>query len=754
MLRPEQMSKVSVTGSKSVMDEVIETMHEMHLVHITDYDGSWDGFEPGTPLEGSDETSSQLVTVRAIESTLGVTPADAGSTAAVDLSDADERLEEIRTEVNELDDRRDELRGRLRDIDDKLDQMTVFADLGLELDLLWGYDSLDVMVGEGDGEAVQEALEESDDVEAYDIFTGGNTVAAFGYLDDGSLEDTLVGVPFTEYDVPEEAGNPTTVVSDLKQERQQVEAELSKLESEIEALKLDSAAFLLALEEKLSIDAQKFEAPLRFATTERSFVVEGWVPTESIDEFEQNMRAAVGDRIDIDEIERASYTSGGHVHKETHGDEHSSEADTAEAATDGGTVQTTEAESGEQQVATDGGTAQADGGREIVTVDDSPPVIQKNSKMVGPFEVLVKAVNRPKYSELDPTLLVFMTFPFFFGFMIGDMGYGVLYVALGYYMAKNFDSQGIRDFGMVVVWLGLWTFLFGILYGELFGHYIFQSIELFASVPSATSYQVIDKGIVTTEWAITWLIVAVLFGWIQLNIGYIFNFIEEYQLHGAKEAVVESGSWILMLNGIWVFIFSEFGASSKPDFLVGEEAVFAAGSETIPLGFSGFPELVGIHGLVAFAVGIVLILTGPWYEVFEFLTPLVHVLSYTRLTAVLLSKAGMAVAANLLYFGAVLGDGSFEFFVTSQPTEDAIFQGLYNMGTMDMSVAGLEFALEGAILGLPVLIIGHIVVLAIGGTAALQAIRLEYVEFFGKFYEGGGKNYQPFGYERTYTTDN
>jgi len=44
-------------------------------------------------------------------------------------------------------------------------------------------------------------------------------------------------------------------------------------------------------------------------------------------------------------------------------------------------------------------------------------------------------------------------------------------------------------------------------------------------------------------------------------------------------------------------------------------------------------------------------------------------------------------------------------------------------------------------------------VLAIGGTEALQAIRLEYVEFFEKFYEGGGKNYQPFGYDRTYTTD-
>ncbi|WP_372913154.1 V-type ATPase 116kDa subunit family protein, partial [Salinigranum sp.] len=59
-----------------------------------------------------------------------------------------------------------------------------------------------------------------------------------------------------------------------------------------------------------------------------------------------------------------------------------------------------------------------------------------------------------------------------------------------------------------------------------------------------------------------------------------------------------------------------------------------------------------------------------------------------------------------------------------------------------------------ALLGLLVLVLGHVIVLALGVTSAgLQAVRLEYVEFFGKFYEGGGKEYEPFGYERSYTTD-
>ena len=74
MLRPKQMSRVSVTGSKAVMDEVIETTHELNLVHVIDYDGSWDGFDPGDPVEGADDASSRLVTVRSLESILDLEP--------------------------------------------------------------------------------------------------------------------------------------------------------------------------------------------------------------------------------------------------------------------------------------------------------------------------------------------------------------------------------------------------------------------------------------------------------------------------------------------------------------------------------------------------------------------------------------------------------------------------------------------------------------------------------------------------------
>jgi len=751
MLRPEQMSKLSVTGAKSVMDDVIETLHDLHLVHITDYDGSWEGFEPGDSLEGADETSGQLVTVRAIESILDVSEDDVGATTSIDLSNADERLEELRQAVNELDDRRDELRSRQRDIEDRLGQMELFADLGIDLDLLWGYDSLSVLVGEGEAGGIGTALASAEGIDGHEVFGGSDSVAVFAReTEAGALDDAMVGVPFTEYTVPEETGDPGAYVADLEQERRQIESELEKVESELETLKLEHAGFLLALEEGLSIDAEKYEAPLRFATTERSFIVEGWVPTRRREEVVSALRDAVGDRVEIEEIERAAHTGSHPGHDDVHDAEHGHEEEAAatdggeDVAADGGTAADAD---GNKQVATDGGTS-----GNIVTVPDDPPVIQRNPDIVGPFELLTKAVNRPKYSEFDPTFTLFLTFPLFFGFMIGDIGYGLAYLGLGYWVAKKFDSQGLIDFGKIVMWLGVFTIIFGVLYGEIVGLHFF---EWFGSHPP------LEKGLsdsVTPEpegWAFFWLIVAVIVGWLHLNVAYVFDFVEELQLHGFKQAFIEVGSWLIALNGLWVFIFSDFLAGSKPEFLVGEEAVLNTGP--YHLGFAGFPEIAGMIGAVGFFVGIGILFLGPAYEAVEFAVPLAHPLSYTRLTAVLLAKAGMALAANLLYWGAYQDEEGFHFMHTYEPGYtpkhgEVLFGGLSNMGT-HFDLGPIAVGVEGALLGLPVLIIGHIVVLAVGGTAAIQAIRLEYFEFFEKFYEGGGKNYQPFGYDRAYTTD-
>jgi V/A-type H+-transporting ATPase subunit I len=729
------MSRVSVTGSKRVMDDAIEAVHELNLVHVTDYDGTWEGFSPGDPIEGAEDAASKLVTVRALESTLGVTEEDAGRARIIDDEELESELEDVRTRVNELDDQRSELRAEIREIDEKVDAARPFAALGIDLDLLSGYDSLTVAVGEGDSVEIESALEDADAVEGYELYADGDYLAVFVYPD-VDLEDALVGSAFTEYEIPDlgdggDATSPEGYIEDLSHRRGQLESNLGTVESQLEDLRHEVSGFLLAAEEKLSVEVQKREAPLTFATTENAFVSEGWIPTERVEELAAALEERVGDHVEVEELERASYEEG-HAHEPAELDDpdrgHGSDGHA------------------EDEVVADGGHAMSGG---------KPPVVQNSPAIAKPFEMLVGVINRPKYTEIDPTLILFLTFPAFFGFMIGDLGYGILYVALGYVLMRRFDSPGIRSLGGVGIAAGIFTAIFGVLYGEVFGLHQLGEIVWGGSPP-------IHKGLTPEHgaYALGWLVVSLFVGVIHLAIGWAIDFYQNLS-HGIGDAMTESGSWLLMLFGFWAWVFADAPPSgAAPDLLVSADSAVFAG-HPFSLGFAGLPTTVGLVGLGLFAVGLVLLVVGDPVEGVEFLNVLVNVLSYTRLAAVLLAKAGMAFVVNLLVFGVYVTEEShggetvdaWHFGITEMPAESGVM--FHGHEVVEIMSPGLVHGgVAAALVGVLVLVIGHLLVLALGVTSAgLQGIRLEYVEFFGKFYEGGGKPYEPFGHERRFTTE-
>ncbi|WP_247010339.1 V-type ATP synthase subunit I [Halorientalis litorea] len=764
MLRPEQMSRVSVTGSRHVMEDVIETIYDLRLVDVTDYSGGWDGFEPGSPIEGGDEASSKLVTVRALKNTLGVDEDDAGPTRLVTDEAIEEELDDIRQNVNELDDRRDDVRSELRDVEERIDSVAPFAQLNIDLDLLSGYDSLSVAVGEGDAEAIRRELLDADEVAAHELFSEGDAVAVFVHPTDAAgdvdVQDVLVGTAFQAYPIPDAEGSPEEYISELRHRKQQLETELETVESELENLKLDVAGFLLAAEEKLAIEAQKAEAPLSFATTENAFVAEGWIPTDEYADFADALSSAVGGHVEVEELERADYDSDGHAtHSEpVHEETSASAAATGAAASDD---EDADAEATEQEAVADGGAVsganrassepRSDGGA-VTMSDDEPPVIQDNPGSVKPFEALVEVINRPKYSEFDPTIVLFLTFPAFFGFMIGDLGYGLLYLGLGYWLYSSFENEVIQSLGGVGMWAGGFTALFGVLYGEFFGLHQLGEI-LFNGHPP------IHKGLQPhyLQFAQAWLTLSLFLGLLHVGVGYVFDFVENLS-HGLVDAVTESGSWVLLMFGIWGWVFSTQAIAVKPTFMFtafAREGAVVGGTEVtegmvaLPAGFTGFSPTIGTAGLVVAGIGFALLLKGEGgVGALESLNVLVNVLSYTRIAAVLLAKAGMALAVNLIVFGATFEGGEFHFITfASDPHGEVVFSGLLNASDpVNLVVGGL--------FGILILVLGHALVLALGITSAgLQAVRLEYVEFFGKFYEGGGRAFEPFGYEREYTAE-
>jgi V/A-type H+-transporting ATPase subunit I len=720
MLRPKRMSKLSVAGSKRVMGSVIEVVHDANVLDVSEYDGSWDGFEPGNPEAEAERASEHLVTVRSIKSMLGVDAESVETNRSITDEEIERDLPEIQDRVNELDDERDDLRDELRGVEEQLDAARPFVDLGIDLNLLAGYDSLEVAVGQGDEESVERELLDAEGVRQYEIFTGDDVLAVFVYPSEhveGVLDEALVGAAFTAIDVPDAEVAPESYARELESEKQRIESEIEEIEAELGELEDQHAEFLLAAEEHLAIQVQKAEAPLSFATTENTFVAEGWIPTEEYETVSAELKDELGDRIEVEEVERAAFKSDGEaVHEE------------GEAVADGGTT----------------------------IGHDEPPVVQDNDGFVSSFEVLVEAIGRPNYREFDPTPLLFLTFPVMFGFMIGDVGYGLIYTAIGGYLYTQFDSPAFKSMGGVTISAGLATIVFGVLYGEIFGLHLVSEWLWGGHSP-------LHKGLIPkySYWVPAWILVSAMAAIVHLNIGYVLGFFEELQFHGLKEAATEKLSWILAMNGLWVFIASKWVAGSKPEFIFtafdgGKEAAFA-------LGFSGFPVVVGQAGIAAFLLGAALLAMGSVAELVEIFDTLVNVLSYARLAAVLLAKAGMAFAVNLFFFGVYVDKkGGWHFGHSGMPDAEAVAAleagetlSYHGYEVTEIMFGGLMHGGIASLLGgILVLVLGHLLVLALGVTSAgLQAVRLEYYEFFSKFFDGGGRAYEPFGHERVHSRD-
>jgi V/A-type H+-transporting ATPase subunit I len=340
---------------------------------------------------------------------------------------------------------------------------------------------------------------------------------------------------------------------------------------------------------------------------------------------------------------------------------------------------------------TDGHVMVATDASEAVSAE-KVPVALENPIPSQPFELLVKAFAMPKYNEIDPTMFVALIYPFLFALMLGDIGYGAVIIGIGLVVQRRLKSAGIRALARILVYAGVLSIVFGFIYNEFFGVSLFGGGGLIQSF----SYPTIPR----FDNVAVLLVVTLVIGVLMLTLGYVLGFVNEYRQHGLKHAVFTKVSWLLLLWGGVLVIIEILPPLTKA----------AAISISPPL-LAGF-------GLAV--IGFVLLLAGEGIlAILELPTLLANVLSYTRLLSIGIASLGIALAVNKL--------------------SDALF----------FSKGGVFI-----IFGVLTLIIGHAVNTTLGILdSGLQSLRLQYVEFFTKFYRGGGKKYRPFGYERKYTEE-
>lgn len=335
--------------------------------------------------------------------------------------------------------------------------------------------------------------------------------------------------------------------------------------------------------------------------------------------------------------------------------------------------------------------------------DEGVPVRLENPGWVKPFEGLLSLFAPPKYGYFDPSWTLAVFFPLYFGIVLGDIGFGLIFLALGLWLRARgkagkplglgpigitLQPGAMPSIGTVIVWCSLWSIVWGFIYGEFFGNFLERwpaGNPVFYPLGHG-EHGLIPITLFRVEQTTPLLLITIGFGVFQVLFGWGLR--AYYGLrHGDMKHVWEG---VGMLGGlVAVIVFSYAFLSSS---------------------LSGFVWVIVILGFFIFIAGV--ILSGLPLMLVELISNSGNILSYLRLFAVGLSAALIANLATDLGF----------------------------------AVAGIA-PVVGPILGIIVALIVHAIAIALTIIGhVLQPLRLQYVEFFTKFgfYDESGTAYRPF----------
>ncbi|WP_300279112.1 V-type ATP synthase subunit I [Peptacetobacter sp.] len=328
---------------------------------------------------------------------------------------------------------------------------------------------------------------------------------------------------------------------------------------------------------------------------------------------------------------------------------------------------------------------------------EEAPVLLHNKGAIYPFEAITNLYALPEYTEIDPTKWLAPFYFIFFGMMLSDAAYGIIMAVACFILNKKFRLEGMmKKLINMFFWCGISTAIWGALFGGWFGD---------LPTVAAKTFFGIDNFAVKPLWfnpvndPMKLLIFSFILGGIHLFLG---MGIQAYMLikDGKPfDALCDIGFWYILLIGLVLF-----GVGGN----IGEMAI------TI----GKYMSIVGALGLLLTGgrkkKGIFGKLVGGLGSLYDITSYLADILSYSRLLALGLATGVIAQVINTM--GSLAGGG-----------------------------------IKGSILLIVVAVFGHLFNIAINALGSfVHASRLQYVEFFGKFYKGGGSAFEPFDKKTKY----
>ncbi|MGB6873564.1 MAG: V-type ATPase 116kDa subunit family protein [Dehalococcoidia bacterium] len=330
---------------------------------------------------------------------------------------------------------------------------------------------------------------------------------------------------------------------------------------------------------------------------------------------------------------------------------------------------------------------------------EEPPTRMRNATAVKPFEVIVNLFGTPKYREWDPTPIIAYFFAIFFGIMLGDVVYAallILFARLGLrLLVDDPKTEGFKLFQRIIYISGGVGLVVGLLTGSYLGDfYRFFGIESPALV--GFIQEIFSDPVLFIQFSLV-------IGLVHINIAHVIALIK-----GIKErqkAIVPNkvGLFMLQIGAIPLIMV----------FILGMNIPWLTGQIPIILMSAAITGLVLIVASSLMEKGAFL---GSIFWLFDVTGILGDVMSYARLAGVGLATYYLAYCFNLI--------------------ADLLY---------GMMPVGIVQAIVGSLIFILVLLAGHVLNLALSAiTCFVHSLRLCFVEFLFKFYEGGGRAYSPF----------
>lgn len=325
--------------------------------------------------------------------------------------------------------------------------------------------------------------------------------------------------------------------------------------------------------------------------------------------------------------------------------------------------------------------------------EETAPVKLKNNKFAAPAQSIVNMYAAPAAGDIDPSPILAFFYYFFFGMMFSDAGYGLLMIFATAFLIKKYKPEESMRLNLKLFqYCGVSTFLWGLVFGSFFGDAPAALYNHFAGA-DITMAQLLPWPILDPQKdALTLMIVSIAFGLIHILVGMGCKFYICWKRKDYKAALYDTGLWMLLLIGF--ALLAAGMATTKIVMYVG-----------IALAAASAAGLVLTQGRSKKGVGRVVGGIASLYDVTGYISDL---LSYTRLLALGLTTGVMAQVFNMLS----------TMFGTSIPSFIPM---------------------------LLIFVFGHLINIGLNALGSyVHTMRLQYVELFSKFYEGGGKPFQPF----------